>query len=122
MLDLLHALARDLNLSLRRLLRLFDERVQHHHAAPYESTKEDSCDAFLTLEAQLKKPVAEGVCMRRTEIRAYCHDSPGQHHVPCRERVREREDLFSHGIAVVLDGVVPQAMITNMLSDLQPGD
>jgi hypothetical protein len=45
MFDLFHALARDFDLSRRRLLRLLDERVPHHDAAADYRAEEHPSDS-----------------------------------------------------------------------------
>lgn len=54
--DVLHALERDLDFSLRRLLRFLDGGMQHHHAAPYQMTSADGAHFASFADSEWRGP------------------------------------------------------------------
>jgi hypothetical protein len=60
MLHLLEALARKFQFTVRRLLRLLDERVKNDDALSDEKAVERATDPLSSARAQLEQAIAEG--------------------------------------------------------------
>jgi len=57
---LLHSLTRNLDFWRWCFLRLFNERVQYHHALPNKKTIERSSNAKFAARAQFEQPATKG--------------------------------------------------------------
>lgn len=117
MFDLLHTFPGDFNFLRRCLLRLPDEGVEHHDATTYKRAEENPADAFRTFQAELKQAITEGIRVRRTEIGTYrCH-AARQDDISRSDGVWQVKNLLLDFLAVVLNRVVREQIITNMLID-----
>ena len=105
----------DVEFPLRRLVGLFDERVEDDDPPPDSRALEDSRDSFPSSRSQFGKPLPHRAGMRHAELMSEFFEKFGQPRIRCPYPGGERLDFQPHILIVIVDRPHRDANITSLL-------